>query len=120
MQCRMVPGNEWKEREQGKGGALSLSLLADSSHHSNGPGLMTEATTGRSALKGISAEELLAGKDLGVKFWAVSPSYNQQHCKRKETNVFFLAETASATTCWALTIPKITEKKNHTRLNIFF
>lgn len=55
-----------------KGGALSqsLPLLAHSSYHSKGPGLMSKATTGTSALKGISAEKLLARKGLGVKFWA--------------------------------------------------
>lgn len=55
-----------------KGGALSqsLPLLAHSSYHSKGPGLMSKATTGTSALKGISAEKLLARKGLGVEFWA--------------------------------------------------
>lgn len=63
-----------------------LSLLAHACHHSNGPGLMSEATTGGPALKGISAEGLLARKASGEKFWAVPPSYNQQPCRGKEVD----------------------------------
>lgn len=59
-----------EEKGTWKGAALSLSLLAHSSYHSNGPGLMSQATTGTSALKCISGEKLLARKGLGVKFWA--------------------------------------------------
>lgn len=57
-----------RQSVEGKGMSPSLSLLAHACHHSNGPGLMSEATTGRPPLKGISAEGLLAGKGPGVKF----------------------------------------------------
>lgn len=81
---------------------------------------MSEATTGRSALKGISAEKLLAEKDLGVKFWAVCPSYNQQHCKRRESNSFSWQKQLLPVPVGHSPFPTSQKKKNHTKVDVFF